>query len=316
MSVWEREIEQFLIHIAARRMLAENTLECYKRDLLQYCAYLERHGIGSFRETTRVHVAAYIHDLNLDQRAISTVHRRMVSIRALYRYLVDKQAMDRDPTRQVELPKPVRNQPQALSIDEVSRLLDAPDRNSKAGQRDRAMLELLYATGIRVSELVSLDIEHIDADMGFLRCSGAGRKERIIPVNVYCSEMLKTYIQDVRPELIKPDKWSNETGEAQGTGIGRNGGPLFLGHLGTRLTRQGFWKIIKRYARQIGIEYDISPHTLRHSFAYHLLENGADLRSVQEILGHSDLASTQIYVHGEKPRMREIYEKTHPRARM
>lgn len=345
MSVLEKEINEFLKHLTASRMLAQNTLDSYKRDLLHFCAYLDRYGIDSFRNTTRMQIAAYVQELNRNNSAISTVHRRMVSIRALYRYLTDKQLIERDPTRHVELPKSTRSQPQALTIDQVNRLLDAPERHSKAGERDRAMLELLYATGIRVSELISLDIEHIDADMGFLRCSGTGaaRKERIIPINVYCSKLLKKYILDIRPEFIKSDKNMSdsepgkhisdprpdkhysepgsdelncESGEVKPTRIGRESGPLFLGHLGTRLTRQGFWKIIKRYARQIGIEQEISPHTLRHSFAYHLLENGADLRSVQEILGHSDLASTQIYMHGEKPRMREMYEKTHPRAQM
>jgi integrase/recombinase XerD len=201
----------------------------------------------------------------------------------------------------METPKPEKKLPHVLTVQEVGKLLEAPAGTSPNGMRDKAMLEVLYATGIRVSELVSLNIDSVNPAMGFIRCLGKGGKERIVPLGQISSQCLTAYIETMRPKLLKSDK----PDEA-----------LFINHLGTRITRQGFWKIIKRYAAESDIRKEITPHTLRHSFAAHLLENGADLRSVQEMLGHADISTTQIYTQLAKGKLKEVYDRSHPRAKM
>ncbi len=190
--------------------------------------------------------------------------------------------------------------PKVLTVQEIGRLLDAPQTGSPSGMRDKAMLEVLYATGIRVSELISLDVASVNPGLGFIRCVGTS-KERIVPLGRIASDYVQAYIDSMRPKLLKPSKVEEA---------------LFISHLGSRMTRQGFWKIMKRYAQEAGIEQEITPHTLRHSFATHLLENGADLRSVQEMLGHADISSTQIYAQVTRGKMKEVYDRTHPRAKI
>ncbi|GAA3405372.1 site-specific tyrosine recombinase XerD [Paenibacillus hodogayensis] len=281
--------------------MAHNTLESYERDLVQYIEHLDRQGVQSLGEMGKLHIATYLHELKQLGRAPATVSRTIVSIRAFCQFLVKEGLMASDPSLHMETPKLEKRLPKVLTVEQVGLLLDAPETTSASGMRDKAMLELLYATGIRVSELISLNVGDVNVAMGFIHCTGKGSKERIIPLGRIAAVCLEEYNESVRPKLLRQDK-----GEEA----------LFINHLGTRLTRQGFWKIIKRRAREAGIDIEITPHTLRHSFATHLLENGADLRAVQEMLGHADISTTQVYTHVTKSRTKEVYDRTHPRATM
>ncbi|WP_139489259.1 site-specific tyrosine recombinase XerD [Brevibacillus dissolubilis] len=291
-------IDHFTHFLAVEKGLAANTLESYQRDLVMYNAYLREQGISQIQDTTRSHISGYLLMLKEKGRATATISRNMASIRAFYQFLVRDKHLEHDPSIHLETPKMEKRLPKVLSIQEVEMLLEGPKVNTAPGMRDKGMLELLYATGIRVSELVSLDIGDVNLDMGFLKCMGKGSKERMIPLGSIAIDVVRRYIEQGRPKLLK-----------QG-----NDHALFLNHLGKRMTRQGFWKIIKKYAVQAGVRAEITPHTLRHSFATHLLENGADLRSVQEMLGHADISTTQIYTHVTKTRIKDVYAKSHPRA--
>jgi integrase/recombinase XerD len=291
-------IDQFIHYLAVEKGLSANTLESYQRDLVAYISYLQKQGIPQIEDSTRAHIVGYLLSLQEKGRATATLSRNMASIRAFYQFLVRDRYLDKDPSLHLETPKIEKRLPKVLSIAEVERLLDSPRTDQPAGIRDKAMLELLYATGIRVSELVQLSIADVNLEMGFLTCMGKGSKERMIPLGSVAVEIVRQYINLGRPRLLKE---ANETA-------------LFLNHQGKRITRQGFWKIIKRYAGQANIRAEITPHTLRHSFATHLLENGADLRSVQEMLGHADISTTQIYTHVTRTRIKDVYAKTHPRA--
>ncbi|MEF3301884.1 site-specific tyrosine recombinase XerD [Paenibacillus sp. GYB003] len=295
----KRHLQSFIHYLTVERGLARNTLESYERDLNQFIDFIGKLGVQSFLETGKLHIAQYLHELKRLGRAPATVSRNIVSIRALFQFLVKQDIMPQDPSLHMETPKLEKRLPKVLSVEEVERLLAAGETSSPSGLRDKAMLELLYATGIRVSELISLNVGDVNVGMGYIHCTGKGSKERIIPLGRIAAACLGHYTESVRPGLLRQDK-SEEA--------------LFINHLGTRLTRQGFWKIIKRCARDAGIDKEITPHTLRHSFATHLLENGADLRAVQEMLGHADISTTQVYTHVTKTRMKEIYDRTHPRA--
>lgn len=297
----KRHLHSFIQYLSVERGLAPNTLESYERDLNQYIDFIGKQGIRSLEETGKLHIAQYLHELKRLGRAPATVSRNIVSIRALYQYLVKEGHLVQDPSLHLEAPKLEKRLPKVLSVAEVGRLLEAGGGSGAAGMRDKAMLELLYATGIRVSELISLNVGDINPGMGFISCTGKGSKERIIPLGRIAAVCLGHYAESVRPQLLRQDKAEEA---------------LFVNHLGTRLTRQGFWKIIKRCAKEAGIDKEITPHTLRHSFATHLLENGADLRAVQEMLGHADISTTQVYTHVTKSKMKEIYDRTHPRATM
>ncbi|MBO8163094.1 MAG: site-specific tyrosine recombinase XerD [Brevibacillus sp.] len=291
-------IDQFTHFLAVEKGLAANTLESYQRDLVMYAAYLREQGIERIEETNRSHIVGYLMMLKQKGRATATLSRNMASIRAFYQFLVRDKYLDKDPSIHLETPKIEKRLPKVLTIEEVERLLEGPALTQPTGIRDKAMLELLYATGIRVSELVNLDMGDVNLEMGFVKCMGKGSKERIIPLGKIAVDVVRLYIETGRPRLLKAKA---ETA-------------LFLNHLGKRISRQGFWKIIKKYAQQANIHTEITPHTLRHSFATHLLENGADLRSVQEMLGHADISTTQIYTHVTRTRIKDVYAKTHPRA--
>ena len=231
-------------------------------------------------------------------RAASTISRSLAAIKAFYHFLVREQIIQRDPTINLDAPKQEKKLPRVLSVEKVVELLEQPDLKTPAGIRDRSMLEVLYATGLRVTELVSLKISDVNLNEGYIRCVGKGSKERIVPLGTVAVKYLQFYLDHARKFLASDP--------AEDT--------LFLNHHGHGLTRQGFWKIIKKYAEMIDAEDLITPHTLRHSFATHLLENGADLRAVQEMLGHADISTTQIYTHLTKNRLKNVYEKAHPRA--
>ncbi|MDD9267562.1 site-specific tyrosine recombinase XerD [Paenibacillus sp. GCM10023248] len=295
------DLQSFIRFLSAHRGLSKNTLESYERDLQQFMEYLGQHGIMAWREAGKTHIAGFMAQLKGLGRASATISRHLVSIRAFFQYMVKERLLDTDPSVYVEAPKLEKKLPKVLSVEEVGKLLDAPQPEQVSGVRDKAMLELLYATGIRVSELISLNVSDVHLQLGFIRCIGKGDKERNIPLSSIAIRCLTAYIQKDRKKLLK--KTADE--EA-----------LFIGHLGTRMTRQGFWKILKRYASELNIAGDITPHALRHSFAAHLIENGADLRSVQEMLGHADISSTQLYVQVTKLKMKEVYNRAHPRANM
>ncbi|OAS22914.1 site-specific tyrosine recombinase XerD [Paenibacillus oryzisoli] len=295
------ELQSFIQFLKTERGLSRNTLESYERDLLQFVTYLEMQGVTSWRETGKVHLGSYLSQLKTLGRASATLSRIRVSLRSFFQYMVKERLLDSDPSVFIEVPKLEKRVPKVLSILEVEKLLEAPQSQHVNGARDKAMLELLYATGIRVSELVALNMADVNLGMGFIRCIGKAEKERIIPLSGIAIRMIDNYIQIHRIKLLKRSIHEEA---------------LFIGHLGTRMTRQGFWKIMKRYALETQITNEITPHTLRHSFAAHLIENGADLRSVQEMLGHSDISSTQLYVQVTKIKMKDVYNQAHPRAHL
>jgi len=294
----DKLIERFIHYLAVERGLALNTLESYQRDLVSYVEFVSKSGIHDLNQTRRANIIAFLANLQRKGRATSTISRNLASLRAFYGFLLRDGLIDGDPTTNLESPKIEKRLPKVLSVKEVEALLEGPDTGAVAGIRDKAMLELLYATGIRVSELVSLNQSDVNLNMGFLKCYGKGSKERIIPLGSVALQAVSDYIMRSRSKLLR------NPGEES----------LFLNHHGQRLSRQGFWKIIKKYAGNADIDKEITPHTLRHSFATHLLENGADLRAVQEMLGHADISTTQIYTHLTKSRLKEVYAKTHPRA--
>ena len=274
-----------------------NTVESYKRDITQYITYLSELGISNIKRTTQTNVLSYIMLLQKMGRATSTVSRVIASIRSYYLYLLRNGQIDSDPTTTLTSPRIEKKPPQALTSNEVTLLLEQPKLSDNKGIRDKAMLELLYATGIRVSELIGLDITDVNLSMGYIRCSNS-KGERLIPVGNKAVDALMLYLEKARNSMIKD---ANETA-------------LFINRLGARISRQGFWKIIKNYQESSGIDTEITPHSLRHSFAAHLIQNGADLQSLKSMMGHSDISSTQVYTCFLDENIKRVYEKTHPRA--
>lgn len=291
-------LSEFVEFLLVERGLAKNTIDSYKRDLKSYLTYLRLQGIENINDTNRTIIVSYLLFMQRDGKASSSISRACASIKSFYQFLFRERYIKDDPTINLDTPKLEHRLPRVLSIEEVDRLLRQPKLNDPLGFRDKTMLELLYATGMRVTELISLTVEDINLDMGYVRCFGKGSKERILPVGSISIKYLKKYIKDVRCKLLKKNS----------TNI------LFLNHRGKGLSRQGFWKIIKKYSKQANLSKKVTPHTLRHSFATHLLENGADLRAVQEMLGHADISTTQIYTHITRSKIKEVYDNTHPRA--
>jgi integrase/recombinase XerD len=293
----EALVQKFVNFLERDKRLSLNTLQSYRRDIEQYFIYLQEINLQNIANTNKTTVIAYLLYLQKKGRATSTISRNLASIRSFYQYISKNKIIDHDPTSELESPKVEKKLPQILSTEEVELLLEQPQCVDLKGFRDKAMLELLYATGIRVSELIQLNTSDINMDAAFIRCN-KGTRERMIPIGSMAIAALREYLLKSRPLLIQK---SDEKA-------------LFVNINGGRLTRQGFWKIIKQYKNMAKIAKDITPHTLRHSFAAHLLENGADLRSIQEMLGHSDISSTQIYDQIAKNKIKEVYKKTHPRA--
>ncbi|MBM7661129.1 integrase/recombinase XerD [Bacillus mesophilus] len=293
------QLQDFLHYLIVERGLAMNTIQSYERDLKKYIVYIyEVEKIESLETVSRFNILGFLKQLKESGLSSRTLARHIASIRSFHQFLLREKAVTHDPSVHVETPQPERTLPKVLSMKEVELLLETPSLKTAFGVRDKAMLEVLYATGIRVSELINLDLGDIHLTMGFLRCVGKGNKERIIPIGREATQSLENYINVARRELV-----GKKTTDA-----------LFLNHHGNRISRQGFWKILKRLTKEAAIKKDLTPHTLRHSFATHLLENGADLRAVQEMLGHADISTTQIYTHVTKARMKDIYKAFHPRA--
>jgi integrase/recombinase XerD len=291
------DLDLFLEHLVVERGLRQNSLEAYQRDLLRYLEYLEARG----KEVTaldRAEIPRYLLALREADLAPRSVARHLSAIRQFHRFLVRQGRAAEDPTAHIESPRPWRRLPGVLSSEEVDRLLAACETTTPHGLRDRAMLELMYASGLRVSELVGLRLGDVDQGVGVVRVVGKGDKERLVPVGEAALASLKAYLAAGRPRLQR----------------GQPSDALFLGRHGRGLTRQMFWQLIKRAARAAGIVKPVTPHTLRHSFATHLLERGADLRSVQLMLGHADIGTTQIYTHVSRAHLKALYDKYHPRA--
>lgn len=291
-------LDLFLNYLLVEKGLARNTLEAYSRDIGRYLNHLEAEGHASFGNVRPLDVAAFIARLKEAGLSPRSRARALSALRMFHKFLLIENYCDANPTAIIEAPKTSGKLPSLLSSREVERLLAAPAGPGVNEVRDRAMLELLYATGLRVSELVALRIRDINMEAGFLLTMGKGEKERLVPIGESARTALADYCAVVRP------------------GLDRSGASpfLFLSRLGSKMTRQAFWNIIKKRAREAGIARSISPHTLRHSFATHLLENGADLRSVQIMLGHADLSSTQIYTHVTRERLKRLHQEFHPRG--
>jgi integrase/recombinase XerD len=292
------ELRDFLHYLQVERGLSTNTLQSYKRDLNSYCNYITTScNVKNWNEVARNHIMQYLYNMNDQGKSSATVARTLSSLRLFHQFLVREYNNANDPSLHIETPKKERKLPKVLSSSEVETLLRLKG-DDPLTIRNRAMLEMLYATGLRVSELISLSVNDLHLTMGFVRCFGKGSKERIVPLGNLAKEAVESYLTSSRKILVK-DKSTEE---------------LFVNHHGNGMTRQGFWKILKAISEEAGITKEITPHTLRHSFATHLLENGADLRAVQEMLGHADISTTQIYTHVTKSRLKDIYQSYHPRA--
>lgn len=279
--------------------LSANTRQAYERDLRLFCKTLGFKNSDALVNVSREQITGYMTQLKEKGLAAATIARKLAAIKAFYRFMTAEGYMDANPAEVVEAGTKGIKLPRVLSEEEVVRLLNQPDITTAEGFRDRTMLEVLYATGMRVSELINLTLERVDLNMKYIIAFGKGSKERIVPLGSVAAEFLQQYLEKVRPKL---------------THAGRNTNIVFLAFGGHELTRQRFWQIIRAYGRKANINKALTPHILRHSFATHLLDNGADLRSVQELLGHSDISTTQIYTHLTNKRLRDIYAKAHPRA--
>lgn len=293
-------LDDYIHYLAIEKGLSDNTIEGYQRDILGFFNYLERDlkVSKSLKDIDRELILNYINNLKNKGISKKTQSRFLASIKSFFRYQIREKNIDIDPTSTIESPKADKSLPDVLTVDEIELLLDTPQLNKNLGFRDKTMLEVAYGSGLRVSELLSLKLEDINLELGFVKCIGKGSKERIIPIGEVALDFLVEYINNVRPQLVKNKRQR----------------VLFVNSRGGSLSRQGFYKILLNYGKKAGITKHLSPHTLRHSFATHLLENGADLRSVQEMLGHSDISTTELYTHLTVKHMKKIYNKAHPRA--
>jgi integrase/recombinase XerD len=290
-------MEQFLRHLQIERGLSANTLAAYRRDLRKFAAYAAQQKIRLER-VDRDAVIEFLSSLYRQKLGSRSVARHLVTLRVFFRFAVAEGMLGEDPTLNLESPRIWKSLPAFLSLDQVEKLLAAPDPAKTLGLRDAAMLEVLYSTGLRVSELVGLRLAEVDHAMGCVRCVGKGNKERLVPLGRRAIQALRLYLHKARGGLLR----------------GRASPYVFVNHLGNKMSRVGFWKVLKAYGRRAGLPQRLSPHVMRHSFATHLLERGADLRAVQVMLGHADISTTQIYTHVTQERLRQIYRRHHPRA--
>ncbi|MCI9039977.1 MAG: site-specific tyrosine recombinase XerD [Clostridia bacterium] len=292
----EKQIKLFLEFLQNEKKLSNNTLQSYQRDILQYQEYVEKNRVN-YAKAKQEEIKTYLEYLAEIGKKTSTISRNLASIRSFYQFLIRIKKAKHDPTDGIQSPKIEKRVPSVLTSQEVELLLEQPKDVDLKGTRDKAMLEFAYATGMRVTEIISLDIDDVNLEDGFVVCK-SGSKQRNIPLGSLSLKALKEYVEEARPILIKDE----------------NDRALFVNINGGRLTRQGFWKIIKYYKEQAHITKEITPHVLRHSFATHLLQNGADLKAIQTMLGHSDISSTQVYMQFQDPGLKDVYQKAHPRA--
>ncbi|MFD2729470.1 site-specific tyrosine recombinase XerD [Enterococcus camelliae] len=293
------QIEDYLHYLTIERGLSMNTRSSYERDLKQYYQFVVNQQIENWQQVDRYLILAFLEKLKKENKSTATITRMISSLRRFHQFLRQERYTDHDPMQHIDTPKKAQKLPDTLSLKEVERLIDTPDTRKVLGIRDRAILEVLYATGLRVSELIQLQLSDIHLNMALLQTVGKGDKERIVPLGDLAIHWIEVYLSDARPILVK--KNPSETA-------------LFVNNHGKKMTRQGIWKNLKAIVRAAGINKTVTPHTLRHSFATHLLENGADLRTVQELLGHADISTTQIYTHITKKRMTDVYKQYFPRA--
>lgn len=292
----EKQVTLFLQFLQHDKKASENTLQSYRRDIVYYNKYMESNQLD-YAEMQEEDIKEYLEHLQEVGKKPSTISRSLASIRSFYQYLVKNKIVKADPTAHIQSPKIEKRAPSILTAKEVELLLDQPKDIDLKGTRDKAMLEFAYATGMRVTEIISLDIDDVKLEEGYVVCH-SGSKQRNIPLGTLSLKALKEYIEEARPVLIRDDSIR----------------ALFVNISGQRLTRQGFWKIVKYYKEQAHITKDITPHILRHSFATHLLQNGADLKAIQTMLGHSDISSTQVYMQFQDNGIKNVYKKAHPRA--
>jgi integrase/recombinase XerD len=291
-------ITSFLTHVRVEKGLSANTVAAYRRDLLKFEAFAKRRKL-SLEDVRRDDLVDFLSSLYHQKLESRTVARHLVTLRNFFRFAQVKEMITEDPSLNLESPKIRRSLPGYLRLQEVEKILAQPDEKTPIGLRDRTMLEVLYSSGLRVSELIGLRVMDLDRSAGCLRCIGKGDKERIVPIGKKATALVERYLRDARPKLL---------------GTGTNSPALFLNRRGGSFSRVGVWKILSAYGRQAGLRVALTPHMLRHSFATHLLERGADLRSVQLMLGHSDISTTQIYTHVVEERLKQIYKAHHPRA--
>jgi len=290
-------IDTFMNYLSVEKGLAGNTISSYRRDLNFYVDFLEKNRVSALSLSSKNDVINFMLNQKDAGIAANSVSRRLTAIRVFYRFLAREKILKTDPTSLIDSPKLWKKIPEALSLAEIEALISQPNLRYIQGIRDRAILEVMYATGMRVSEAVNLKVDGVNLDIGFIRCIGKGNKERIIPLGKKAIESIQRYLENSRPKFLKT----------------KESPFLFISRLGAKISRQSFWKLIKKYALSAGIKKPMKPHILRHSFATHLLERGADLRSVQEMLGHSNISTTQIYTHINKDRLKAIHRSFHPR---
>tara|TARA_B100001123_G_scaffold441920_1_gene584239 strand:- start:7385 stop:8305 length:921 start_codon:yes stop_codon:yes gene_type:complete len=290
-------VDSYVNELRATRRLAKNTIESYSRDLVKLVSFSDRsrHHLSSLN---RAHLELFVRELMENEASPRSVARLVAAVRGFYKFLVRERLAKNNPADDLRAPKARQNLPKFLSLEEVDRLLEQPDTKTVLGLRDRALIELLYATGMRASEITSLSMSNLNLSSGYLTCLGKGSKERLVPMGRPAVMWIRRYKESARRTLDKK----------------KNLDCLFFNHRGTQLSRVGFWKILKKYGKEAGLPADFSPHVIRHSFATHLLERGADLRSIQTLLGHSDLSTTQIYTHILEARLKAVYEEFHPRS--
>ena len=290
--------DQYFNYLLVEKGLSSKTLDSYGSDMAMYLSFLEENKIIDISETDTPVILKHLISMRNAGLGARSRARHLVTIRGFYRFLVQEKILKHDPTRLIDLPKSGLKLPDVLSVEEVRLLLSTPDVKTPAGSRDAAMIELLYAAGLRVSELINLKLQDVNLEAGFVRVFGKGSKERVVPIGLFAKQRIDDYLKTARPLILKniPSRY------------------LFVARAGKPMTRQGFWKLIKRYALKAGFNKKITPHSLRHSFASHLLEGGADLRAVQLMLGHVDISTTQIYTHVAREHLKKIHEKFHPRG--
>lgn len=295
----KEQIIDYLHYLTIERGLSQNTRKSYERDLEQYLTFLTEQHIKDWQAVDRVLILSFFQQLQQSGKSSATIIRMVSSLRRFHQFLRQERFTDHDPMQHIDSPKKQQKLPDTLSLSEVERLIETPDTKEVLGIRDRAILEVMYATGLRVSELIGLQLKDLHLSMGLLQTTGKGDKERIVPLGDLAIQWIETYLEEARPFLTRKHPEESH---------------LFVNNHGKQLSRQGIWKNLKALVRKAGITKNVTPHTLRHSFATHLLENGADLRTVQELLGHADISTTQIYTHITKKRMTEVYKQHFPRA--
>ena len=298
-NVMHEYSKDFSEYLSKRKNMSPNTVSAYSRDVTEFSAFLAEKSGAGLKEASNTDIVAYLFKLKTGGKSAATVNRKTASLRTFYNYLLDLSYITSNPTVNIKSPKITRKEPEYLTIEEVDVLLSLPDDSVK-GVRDRAILEILYATGIRVSEIIKADVEDVNLRMGFVTCTGEFGKARIIPMGRPARAAMEEYIFEARPKLAKTGQNGNQA--------------LFVNYMGERITRQGLWKLLKEYAKLAGVNGKITPQTLRNSFAVHMIQNGADLKSLQELLGHEDISATQVYLSVTKNRIKDVYDRTHPRA--